>query len=536
MKKHTLATFSLSLFFALLCWSVSDNLYFFHLGTIDGDGLTHYHQLKVMLEGIQTVNLIDIFTFNLNYGFFYFVLNLIVSLPAILFNQLELYVFLPRAFHAVFATGSIGFVYATIYRRSKQPNHALILSILIATMPIFWTLPTIFRPDWFMTFWLTGAVYYFYKDSFSFSRDFTKACIFTGIAIAAKTQALVFYPFVGVYLLIPFIHAPSIPSLYAFFRHLARFSALHIATFFILNPHALHPIGLYAIWRRFYLEMRIKNNATSLSNIGEVVEGARSTSLSLRLETLSSHIVHWPMIILLVITLIVSMRILYLRKKDVTACLSVYLIVYFSYLLFYTNVPNSNFYICGIVFAPILFDDYFRHKHLSIRYVILSIIIAFNLSNIVNTPTIYTHTDYLQSHPEAVKNEAFILEMLTPIIQPGDHILTQPSIGFNFQTLSLTHRHIHYIWGTLTPQHILPSGFKKKWESLEKLQSKFAKTLPKIRHFKPKKIIILSKKTNDIHPSLRNEKGIKGYRLLGENTDISIFIKHSKTLERNVID
>ena len=340
------------------------------LALTNGDAMPQFLQLQKMYQGLTTLNIKQFFAFEFyNYGFFYYMLNLLAALPFIITENYSLQIYAPRVLNALFSIANIWLLYriARIYLSTLYSM--LIVGIFVA-MGGFWHLGYVFKPDVFQAFFVLACAYYLLRDNFSFGKHYTLAWIALGLGIGlAKFQAILFIPMVYAYIFVCMRTQGIIPSIKRAVVASIGIFALWIAT----NPYLLHKSGFNA-WLSMF-EGNMRSNAT---NHGAYTQVPLSEKLSQVIELYYFEIVVF--IVLLAAGLyccIIALqrliwqnpRVLDSSKQDsmqkpctqaesiciAFAPLAAGFLVSLAYLLFFVNKAWEAYYFSTIALGCVLF-------------------------------------------------------------------------------------------------------------------------------------------------------------------------------------
>ena len=228
------------------------------LALTNGDAMPQFLQLQKMYQGLTTFNIKQFFAFEFyNYGFFYYMLNLLAALPFIITENYSLQIYAPRVLNALFSIANIWLLYRIARTYLSALDSMLIIGIFVA-MSGFWHQGYIYKPDVFQAFFVLACAYYLLRDNFSFGKHYTLAWIALGLGMGvAKFQAILFIPMVYAYIFMCMRTQGIIPSIKRAIVATFGIFAIWIAT----NPYLLHPRGFNAWYAMFAGNMN--SNATN---------------------------------------------------------------------------------------------------------------------------------------------------------------------------------------------------------------------------------------------------------------------------------
>ena len=244
--------------FAVFCymdWRYIDVQF---LGLAKGDEMEHFLELQSIYNGFITLNIKKIFTIGAyNYGFPYYMLNLLAALPFIITENYSLQIYAPRVLNALFSIANLYLIYKIARMYLSARLCVVVIGIFIA-MSGFWHQGYIYKPDVFQAFFVLACAYYLLCDNFSFGKHYTLAWIALGLGMGvAKFQAILFIPMVYAYIFMCMRTQCIIPSIKRAIVATFGIFAIWIAT----NPYLLHPRGFNAWYAMF--EGNMNSNATN---------------------------------------------------------------------------------------------------------------------------------------------------------------------------------------------------------------------------------------------------------------------------------
>ncbi|STO97366.1 glycosyltransferase family 39 protein [Helicobacter canis] len=231
------------------------------LALTNGDAMPQFLQLQKMSQGLITLNIKQFFAFEFyNYGFFYYVLNLLAALPFIITENYPLQIYAPRVLNALFSIANLWLLYR-IARIYLSACNALLLVGVFVAMAGFWHLGYVFKPDVFQGFFVLACAYYLLRDNFSFGKHYMLAWVALGLGIGlAKFQAILFIPMMYAYICLPALSMQAGQILLALKR--CALGTLGVVALWIAsNPYLLHKSGFNA-WLSMF-EGNMRSNATN---------------------------------------------------------------------------------------------------------------------------------------------------------------------------------------------------------------------------------------------------------------------------------
>ena len=228
------------------------------LGLARGDEMEHFLELQSIYNGFITLNIKKIFTIGAyNYGFPYYMLNLLAALPFIITENYPLQIYAPRVLNALFSIANLWLLYKIARMYLSARLCVVVIGIFIA-MSGFWHQGYIYKPDVFQAFFVLACAYYLLRDNFSFGKHYTLAWIALGLGMGvAKFQAILFIPMIYAYIFLCVREQ-------GFWRSVKRAIVASFGVFAIwilTNPYLLHPRGFNAWYAMF--EGNMNSNATN---------------------------------------------------------------------------------------------------------------------------------------------------------------------------------------------------------------------------------------------------------------------------------
>jgi hypothetical protein len=448
------------------------------LSTYSVDEYAFHGSLLNMYHGVMDLNIKELFSFKFySYGFIFFLINLIGTFPFFLFHQTELTIYIPRLITSIFAVGSLYVIYLTA-KQYLNKTYSLFIVILLLCMPGFWKNGFWFHPDWMMTFFLCLSVYFLQKDQWSYGRDFWKANIFVGIAMAVKVQAITFYPFVGLYIYYDLIFSRDTRGFLNQSVLLLKAVAIHLFIFFMLNPYLLHPAGLKAFTASF-----IENMASNATNHGRV------GTISL-IDKLANPVDFYYLNPVLFFSLVAVSGYLIIKqfssqaRKSMLPMVAFFFLTNILYLFLLVNKDWNHYYLPVMTIGVLLFIPFLQLRKISrpiIPFIILAIQVVFHIPAYGEVFKNITPAQQKQSRVECQKMSDTLIHDLWPVVNENTGILMESNIPFDFGQLSLSYNNIKIIYGPLRPELISSKDYLKQHPH------------KKSEDFKPVDIIVLSK-------------------------------------------
>lgn len=499
----------------LMGYKNSLNTTLYHISLVDFDGGTHYRQLLSMYEGATTLNVVKLFGFHLNYGADYFIGTLLLSFPAIASKNWPLLVWVPRMVTAASALAAWAMLYL-LARLYHGYSRSLLFSCLVVGMPAFWSFTSLFRPDWTMTALMLVSTYFLAKDNGRFEKNFWLSILMFGVALGTKTQALIYYTTLVLAMLWAWVAVPQTRSL----RFLLQTLGIPVITYFALNPHALHPVGFYAVARRFMIEMGFMNGL--------------ETRIPLLYRWTEAHHTFMPAPL---ICACIGLLVLLMKNRHrypqfrwlllVQASISIHLF----YLLFVSKGFNTNYALSEFVLLFLVLLPFLKSKRaLPLLFFVLTLQIGLSFPAILKA---FRPNPRLQN-AVVLANETFILDTLSRYtLNTNTHVLISPNITFDPSRFGWTLKNLDLLYGPLSEFHIDDTAFQKKWTPATTLNNTVGLKQTPLKEYHLKAFLILDKKDmapeNPVFQDLMTDKF--PYTLVAENQRILIF-KHASIHNR----
>ncbi len=463
------------------------------LAFTNGDAMPQFLQLQKMYQGLTTLNVKQFFAFEFyNYGFFYYMLNLLAALPFIITENYSLQIYAPRVLNALFSIANIWLLYRIARIYLSALDSMLIAGICVA-MGGFWHLGYVFKPDVFQAFFVLACAYYLLRDNFRFGKHYTLAWIALGLGIGlAKFQAILFIPMVYAYIFVCMRTQGIIPSIKRAVVASIGIFALWIAT----NPYLLHKSGFNA-WLSMF-EGNMRSNAT---NHGAYTQVPLSEKLSQVIELYYFEIVVF--IVLLAVGLyccIIALqrliwqnpRALDSSKQDsiqkpctqaesiciAFAPLAAGFLVSLAYLLFFVNKAWEAYYFSTIALGCVLCIPLAllvaetskgggQHRKKLYPTAALSLLLALQiLGGLMSSTYKQVFTKYPISLDSAHALAQELTELVRPFITSPNATIFSDNVNFYYLSLGLKPTQIYQIFGLPNADGFVYEQWSKKPHSL----------------------------------------------------------------------
>jgi hypothetical protein len=465
------------------------NIGFLQLHSID-DYVFH-GSLNHMYTGVTEGSLKALFGYGFyQYGFIFFFINLLASAPAFAMENTPLTLAIPRIVTSLFAVASLGVIFA-ITRLYLEKIPSMLFVLFFVTMPAFWFNATWFHPDWPMTFFLLGFVYFLTKDNWAFKKNFYVAVLFYALAISFKYQAITFMPLLGLYIFYDSIKTLRIKNVSSEIIIFTKSLSAIITVFILTNPFILHPVG----WKLFSGSF-INNMKSNATNHGSAALVTLTDKITFAVGEYYMNGIF--LFILISATAWLSVKYLQFEKKSIFSIVAINFLINFGYLLFFVNKAWQMYYL-PVFTVGLLALIYFCMK-LTLKMQIGAITLAIIIQILFFAPSYYPLLAQSQnseapdfntySQEENTDINTFILSSLKGNITPGDNILLNAYTPFEYEKLSLSFDDVRIIFGPISASTIDIDAYV----TAQKTFWKDTKTATEIAtSFRPIKYIILRK-------------------------------------------
>ena len=485
-----------------------------------------HNSLIMMLDGLREADLKKFFGYGFyNYGFGFWFLNLIATLPFLDGDNTKAAVYLPRIVTALSALGGLGYLYLAA-RQSLNTWAATLLILVVVSMPAFWV-NVVFSPDWLMTACLLVALYYFVRNDAHPGRNYWLGVVWFGLAASlGKFQAFVFLPFLFFYLFRDEIVQRDFTR---FLDHLKRAvisAAVAIGLFVALNPFVLHPKGLKAFLRILDINLAT-NSGPQLSVMYKI-----------------SHIVFDyyvnPLLFAVLVALIAYECIGYFfyDRKRSTQALAFYCAIYLAYLLLVVHKDWQGYYLSLLIPAVILATPLLARlrpsKQLATLLFALLSQLAWYGHGYADIAALTYKSDTAVRIEQQRASSDFIAQNLQGKVSAATTVLAMSDAAFPYNRLGLNSRNIFIANNMLGYEMISIDGLKKKFTDPELREYKLSR-------FKDKDFIVLRKDyyyyqslqlqpmpghtsyAESVEIMRRLNADELGYRRLAESADVIIY-------------
>jgi hypothetical protein len=451
---------AIAIFALFALFTISRNVDPSTLSLYDPDENAFLIVLDRMFNGFVSGNLRDalnISFFNYGYGFFFPLL--ILSSPALAFKSYAAAIFIARA-TSVLAAIALMLVGAKYIRgRTAGWWWPLCWILALLAMPGFVRQSLWVHPEPLMNLGLIVAVLAGERSSLARRGDLLLCAVAAGFALSAKFQTLIYLPFVFA---APIVRALLISETGTFVSRVwtaaktgIALGAVCIATYLILNPFMLHPVGLH----EFYKDLQ-ENIASNKTNH---FRGTIPTS-SDKLRMLGAEFL--PVYLAGLIT-IASLLAAWLDRRNWRSYIAVLAIltgawVTALYIFLTVNKTWAHYYITSyiwLVLAAVLMIGANVERLRAARPWLVSVGIA---TGAILVATIAFRADNIQKHFPVVPPKAMVEALqLARLVQPHmpeqvqkARVLISPNTSFAATELGLRISRVQPISGPLTDEDL----------------------------------------------------------------------------------
>lgn len=418
------------------------------LGFTSGDELPQFRQLNNVLNGFLEFDLEKIFRIEFyNYGYIYYLLNVLITAPFNLLEKYEWAIFAPRFLNGIFSILNLWMVYkiSNIYLVKKQSFLLVIFCLLI---PGFWHYGYIFKPDVFQAFFVLCSVYFLCLDHFTYKKNFYLSILFLGFGIGiAKFQAIMFAPLLCLYVFAPFFKKLSLKDFWRGCWKSVMVVGCLLLIWIVTNPYVLYPTGAKVWWNMFVLNML--SNATNHGSYNTI-------NLIDKLHMLGKYFLS-PLIFVLV--LFFYIRCISKKIDKIWTYIFGSFTISLSYLLFFVNKDWGIYYISTIYLTIVLLIPILEQKNNQA----LVLIVILQICNLFYFHSFDLFAKKSRDKIDIIKMSDEIIDVLrTKTINKKTEVYTD-SPNFSFEQIGLTYKNIYQLHGVLLPCLINKEEFQKKY-------------------------------------------------------------------------
>lgn len=489
------------------------------LEATNGDEFPQILQFEKMFYGALNLNIKQFFAFEFyNYGFVYYVLNLLVTAPFFAFDNYAGAIYMPRILNGIFSILNIIMLYkiAKLYLSAKN---AFLLMLVFISMAGFYLGGLNIKPDFFQSFFVLLCVYFLILDNVSFGKYYKLAVCALGLGIGiAKFQAIMFLPLIYGYICLPCVYSFSKANILKASKNIAISTMAMFALWIATNPYLLHPRGFNA-----WLNMFILNMNSNATNHGSYVNPTLNDKIFNVIDFYYFEILVF--VVLLVLCFYIVAR--FLRERDkrfgVFASIVCGFIISLLYLLLFVNKTWASYYISTICLGVVILGfggGQIMNKRLPLFFgVILLLQIGGGFLN-----GAYRDVFMKEKNIDSIKQRSEIMVSQLKQVAPQDkiyNVLTN-NTAFAFLELNLKPKNIFNVYGKLDKQGFVYEEWAKKPHTFAFVPKDFIVLFKDSAFFKPPKHIDSNLATS-IEVLNELENGSLPFRKVFDSSDLVIF-------------
>ena len=446
---------SIVLFATAITWANVQNVDIGLVGKRSSDEYAFTLVLCRMYEGVLTLNPRDFFNISFfSYGFPYFFLQLILTVPAQILHSYEAILIVGRSFSLAWAVGTLALAAWWINRRAGSWGYGLAAVWLMIAMPGLTNLSVQMHPDTMMCFFVLAGFVAAAELNPARSRDVIIVGLLCGLGACAKIQIVIYAPFIamlmGLRVLLEHNEGRFQTRLVPAAGVAASVGLLTPVTYLVLNPFLVKGEALQAFIRDFNENMA--SNATNQFSY-------MLPTVTEKLDMLAQY--YFPVALLVAVFAALVLAI-YWFKCPLT-----------------TLVPELSILCCGAVTCIYIFitvhktwDSYYLASFVLLIVSLLAIagrvlprrrpvriglgvIAATALTLIaVRTPAAIS-ARIVDDGPERPVSASIVSLVSSPLERVTDpQLLISPYTPFQFQKLGLSITHVHSIKGVLADKQL----------------------------------------------------------------------------------
>lgn len=199
--------------------------------------------LENIHNGLLLGSVKKLFSFGFyHYGRLYFYLIYAVTFPFLMVKNYEAVLIVAKGVSLIFTVSTIGVLFR-FYRARLSSVDATLGLLPLLILPGFIRVSGWFHPDTMMTLFVAIGLWFCFRDSFTYKREYYWGIFCFSLAFAVKTQALMFMVFPFLYTLHPVLFCRSSRVFYSFFKRMFVAIFMPVIVFIFGNPQVLHPLG-----------------------------------------------------------------------------------------------------------------------------------------------------------------------------------------------------------------------------------------------------------------------------------------------------
>ncbi len=464
------------------------------------DEFEHFKFLHRMYAGMLHLDPVLFFSSpGFVYGFGYFILSFLVTLPFLATHNTLMIVLMPRLLSVFFAVLLL-VVFYRILRIKHPPFFAFLATSTVVTLPKFWVFGVWNHPDAMMFFFLMLSFYFLLKQKALGSSAML------AVSISTKLQAIFYYPVIFLYFFKKEVSQREFGHFKTHVRNWIGSVCLMGVIGVVISPYLLHPMGRLGFIHQVQNTLR-ENDTLS------VCHSALEKLVRLSPDLFPAFL--WAVIF----PVVVYQAFLFFRKNDsITSLLSVTWVLNMIYLLFFVARLNAIYYFSSVLVAfLIVFFVLARFRHQKWPYFLLGAFILLQLGCHASE-----YRELFQVQAESAENQQinhFVVASLKGQVSSKTHLLISLNLGFDYEALGLDINNTLTIRGPLTQDMFQRQAFEEKWHLVNQHRH--------VKRFFEKEFIVIKRKDRAISTAQLQQlySGEWGYFLWKEGPDILIFKK-----------
>ncbi len=440
------------LFLGVTAWVNLHNmeLSFLSLRTVDEDAI--YRIAERMYRGLAVGPWRDFFNIiYFSYGFVYFFLLWLVTLPGHLLARPEVAVFAARMLSAGFAAATMLLLYRWVSVRAGSRAWGMAAALALLALPEFWVLAMLIRPDHGMNFLVLACLVLLdlWRPRDDRRRLLAGAALLTA-AMSFKLQAGLYAPAVALLLVVQGWREQNWRPA-GLGRGLSRavvVGVLCLVLYFLFNPYMFHPLGLHYWWRE--LTGELASNATD--HFAFVLP-----SLGLKLAHVARHYMPiWLGVALVALSL--GLAALPTRRDRLAPAAALIAAVVLPGVYLLTQVAKvwTQYYLTPFTLLPVLVFMLLPAPAgaASSRQRWAGLALALVLA-VQGVPAVWPMVKAMP-RPEAAARELRrqVGRALTGLVSPGSVLAVSPGLPVPFKALGLPYHQVLPIPGALPKEYI----------------------------------------------------------------------------------
>jgi 4-amino-4-deoxy-L-arabinose transferase-like glycosyltransferase len=454
----------LAIIFTLLTWI---NIAWSDLSILQMKSIDEYafhNSLLTMHDGLMNFDIKKLFSFGFySYGFDFFIINLMATFPFLSDASSNISIILPRIVTSIFAIITLVYLLKIMQLQKANILEQVLLIVLIALMPGFWTNATWMHPDYMMAAFLCASIYYLSTSISTNEKNhkFWLGIILWGLAVATKIQAVTFAPvLLGIVIWKWHNHETSLKEA---LRLLVISGLIILVIFIITNPYIIHPRGAVAWWNTFTANML--SNATNHGLVGAV-------SLSQKLSiAVGNYYLSIPLFALMMLSALWFLVKDWVNKQlTANSLIALYALPNIAYLLFAVNKDWEHYYLAPLLIGTVLIVNILKllpkNSMICLSMVVLVVIQIYSFSNdfkeriMLRLDEKVVSADSLHRNKKIIYQESNLLALaqentnfVKPYINEDTILAISPYTAFDYGYLGMKYDKVKIIYGPLREEY-----------------------------------------------------------------------------------